>query len=324
MAPSPASHRRRPAHTPSRSSASQVTLGHPLGCVASSGRPSCQPALGQAQRSAAHHLKARRHHAALLIELLHSYTKTDARVPEGTTCDDTFACLCAQRGHEAGWWLAITTPETMPSIYNPPTSTKPRGLCIECGKRQISQSRYCKSHAMRMRRYGHILGKPANLKWLVHYAVNAVGVLNINETHAGLQMAYRELDAILKNPASSMRLPKVGNIADHFTRLHSRGIEPKHIIAMMAAAALYDREHSGFFRDTKAYRYGVARAVLFLAPLHRMPVRSRTLDKLGAWLIERYGGLAANVLSSLAATERRAAAMAVPLASPSPPHTAAS
>jgi hypothetical protein len=48
-------------------------------------------------------------------------------------------------------------------------------------------------------------------------------------------------------------------------------------------------------------------------PLKRMPLKSRTLDALGRYLVDRYAGLAAVILTALADEEQRAKAMATPL-----------
>ncbi len=139
-----------------------------------------------------------------------------------------------------------------------------------------------------------------------------------NPDHPGLSLATSELQSLLDNPQAYLSGRQAGNAAEHITRIATGGVEPRHVLAMVAAIALFEQDQPYFLRNEKAYRFGVARAVCSLTPRHRsMPL---TVSCLGGYrlpdgrtLLPLVAAIVSAINTADNMTKERSAAMSAPL-----------
>ena len=187
-----------------------------------------------------------------------------------------------------------------------------------CNRRRLKWGRFCRHHARKLNRYGHVLGKPIPRTTLTDFATRAATVLKANLSHPGYQLAAQELSNLLDQARDSV---SAGGSVDEPTREYARlakaGVTPLHILSMIAAVGIFDQANPGFLRDTKAYRFAVARAVIGLSSKAGEVTGSRTLEAIGRRLLSLYSPLISKVVAAIRQRQeredKRVAAMMTPL-----------
>jgi len=148
---------------------------------------------------------------------------------------------------------------------------------------------------------------------LYWFAAQALPVISDNTDHPGIRIALTELQSLLDAPHAIVG----GRAAEHLARIAAAQIEPRYVLAMVAAVALFDRDQPTVIRDAKSLRFATARAVCSLAPCPRSRApRSRALEALGSHLVERYSGLLAVLLAAITSADRQARERAIAMSAP--------
>ena len=188
----------------------------------------------------------------------------------------------------------------------------------DCRRPRIKRGRFCRHHARRLNQYGSALGRPIPRPNLLHFAAQAGRLLKDNQDHEGVLWATKELETLLTDARTRVLAGSpVDSTTREYSRLSAHGVTPLHILTMIVAVALFDEDEPRWLRDTQAYRFAVARAVLGLTSRRGEDIGSRTLKTVGTYLVERYAPLASSVVIALKKREAedraRHAAMSAPM-----------
>lgn len=188
----------------------------------------------------------------------------------------------------------------------------------DCHTSRLRFGRYCRTHARRLNRYGHVNGRDLPKASLAPFAAQARRILLANLDHPGVSRAIDELQRLLNDASERCRQGLALNHVDrHWSRLANHNVDALTILSAAAGVVLFDRDDPRYFAMGHSFAFAIARAVLTLAPLGDMPRGSRTLVAIGSHMIDRYSELILAIVNAAAATEedekRRAEAMKVPL-----------
>lgn len=192
-----------------------------------------------------------------------------------------------------------------------------------CTRRRLKWGRFCRHHARKLNRYGHVLGKPIPRASLTTLATQAAQVLKANLSHPGYQLAAQELSNLLDQARDAVLAgASVDGPTQEYARLANAGVTPLYILSMIAAVGIFDDANPGFLRDTKAYRFAVARAVVSLTSKAGEITGSRTLETIGRRLLSLYVPLISKVVAAIRERQeredRRMVAMEAPLSNINP------
>jgi hypothetical protein len=195
----------------------------------------------------------------------------------------------------------------------------------ECGRVPAPFSRYCLGHARRLKTYGHPKGRPLPFSTLLHYVGRVRPVLERNAGHPGVQLASRELDALL---ADALRRAGDGETLAPDMKLWAElalnGATSTHVLSLFCAVLAHESLGSDTALSELAHVHRVARAVLSLGRLKPLSsggvardLGARGQRAVGRFMLDRYSPIATNVIraieSSQQANVERYAALTAPL-----------
>lgn len=191
------------------------------------------------------------------------------------------------------------------SSQRPPKADRYKGM--QCAARNCSaltrpRSRYCHTHANRLRLLGHPEARAIPATDLVTFAGLAGKVLTRNANHAGLQLAYEELDFLLADASNkASRGEPLDPATAMWAKVAAASCDAMLVMVSLCAAVMYEHLGGRPAPDKRAYVVSVARAVQALtATLRARPtISATTLYALGEALLSRYGTLARNVVEAV-------------------------
>lgn len=188
--------------------------------------------------------------------------------------------------------------------------------CVHCAKPTAPWSRYCRSHQRRLRVHGHPLARPVPLRDLLPFVVRVRAVLERNREHRGIQLAVREIEALLED-ALRRDAEQEPMAPDYvlWAGLAHRGVTAFDVLGMVFGAVAYESLGGNAALDQCAYQHRVARAALALDALKGRTSGGTPKElgatgqrKLGQFLLAQYSALAIGVVDQIKGSDQKARA----------------
>ena len=171
-----------------------------------------------------------------------------------------------------------------------------------CPSHRAHWGRYCLRHRRRLAMYGSPYGRCLPRGELTSIARRVLKLFREHPQHPGLLLASKEIQALLDDSRKRVEDQElVTPDVRHMARLAAHDVGADHVLAMLAATAIFDQENPGSIPDRKALRYAAGRAVSSLVSRgtgkYRLTLGSRALSDIGSTLVDRYSPFVASVVS---------------------------